>query len=131
MAVSGHNGNNETLIGFSTSVGLSFYDENANEIPITQSKTPIDITIQRDVNLPQYSYQYVNASQIQLSPGSFYLPNGFNITSSNSSMHIELKPVNMGIAYFLVMKLGYTPIVNASYADYTSFKLMCPSNFSV
>ena len=30
MAVSGHNGNNETLIGVSNSIGLTLFDENSN-----------------------------------------------------------------------------------------------------
>ena len=34
MAVSGHNGNNETLIRMSSSTGLKLYDRNANEIKI-------------------------------------------------------------------------------------------------
>ena len=38
MAVSGHNGNNETYIHMSYSIGLNFRDKNANEIKILQSK---------------------------------------------------------------------------------------------
>ena len=119
MAVSGYNGNNETLIGFSSSNGLSFYDENNVQIQITLSQVPIDILIPRDANLPTYLYQYVNATQIQLLPGAFYLPNGFNITSNNASIHIELKPLNMNLAYLVILKLGYTPIVNSIYIEIT------------
>ena len=38
MAVSGHYGNNETLIGMSASIGLTFYDENMNETQATTSR---------------------------------------------------------------------------------------------
>ncbi len=92
MAVSGHNGNNESLIGMSASIGLSFYDENMNEIEITEASKPIDLTIKRDSNLNEYLFQYVNVTQIQLS--SFYLPNAFNLSENNASIHIEFKPLN-------------------------------------
>ena len=62
MAVSGHNGNNETFIGVSNSMGLTLYDENSNEIPITKASVPFDIVLQRDSHLPEYLYYYVNAS---------------------------------------------------------------------
>jgi hypothetical protein len=127
MAVSGHNGNNETHIGLSTASSLSLHDENKNEISVSQSKVPISITLKRDPNLPGYQFQYVNATSFGLKNGSFYLPNGFNIATTNASLHILLEPLNLAIGYLIVIKLGYTPIVNATYADYTSFKIMCPS----
>ena len=127
MAVSGHNGNNETLIGMSTSVGLSFYDENLEEIKITKSLSPIDILIKRDPNLPEYPYQYVNATQIQITKDSYFMPNGFNISYLNTSIHVELKPLNLNIGYLIVMKLGYTPIINYTYLDYDFIKTFCPS----
>ena len=37
MAVSGHNGNNETLVGLSSSIGLTVYDEKVNEIQVKNS----------------------------------------------------------------------------------------------
>ena len=102
MAVSGHNGNNETLIGMSASIGLTFYDENMNEIEITRSATPIEFTIKRDSNLKEYIFQYVNATQIQLS--SFYLPNAFNLSTNNASIHIELQPLNWTLGYLIALK---------------------------
>jgi hypothetical protein len=126
MAVSGHNGNNESHIGMSLSIGLSFYDQNMNEIEISDTQTPIDLVIKRDQNLQEYPYQYVNATQIKFS--SLLLPNAFNLTSKNASIHIELKPLNFTIGYLMAMKLGYTPIINSSFTDLTSFKILCPSN---
>ena len=127
MAISGHNGNNETHIGLSSSVGLSLYDENANEIEITQSLSPIDILIERDQNINQRSYEYVNATNICFLTGSFILQNSFKIKMNNASIHIEIKPLNAIIAYLLVLKLGYMPLINSTNADYSSFKVFCPS----
>jgi len=130
MAVSGHNGNNETLIGVSNSIGLTLFDENSNEIPITKTSEPIDILIQRDSNLPQYSYYYVNATKFEFSSGQFYLTNTFKITATNASIHIELKPLNQNIGYVLATKLASTPLINATNADYTWFKIFCPNEIN-
>ena len=129
MAVSGHNGNNETLIGMSSSLGLSFYDyDSNNEIPITQSSSPIDIILPRDKSVSKYSFQYVNATHLEFHDGSFYLQNNMNITTKNASIHIELRPLNESISYLIVVKLGHLPIINSTYADYTSLRIFCPSN---
>ena len=127
MAVSGHNGKNETHIGMSSSIGLTFYDENANEIEITQSLSPIDISIQRDQNAPNTSFEYVNATQLGFLSGSYFLQNSFTIKSNNASVHIELKPSNLSLGYLVVLKLGYMPFLNSTHSDYTSFEIFCPS----
>ena len=128
MAVSGHNGNNETFIGMSSSSDLSLYYANMNEIPISRSKSPIGILIQRDNQQIQYPFQYVNTSIINAMENSTYLPNSFTIKSMNASIHIELKPLNTNISYLIVLKMGALPIINSSYADYSSFEIFCPSN---
>lgn len=127
MAVCGHNGNNETKIGVSNSVGISFYDENLNEIKIFTTKSPINLTILRDVNLKEYLYQYVNATQIPLSNSSFLIHNGIELKSKNASLHIELKPINVTLSYLIVIKLGFTPVINDETTEYSSFKIFCPS----
>jgi hypothetical protein len=131
MSVSGHNGNNETHIGMSSSIGLTFYDENANEIEISQSLSPIEIIIQRDKNTQNITFEYVNATNIGFLFGSYFLQNSFKIKTNNASIHIEIKPLNMTIAYLLVVKLGYMPIVNSTSTDFTSFKLFCPSKIFI
>ena len=129
MAVSSHNGNNETLIGLSSSMGLSFYDyDSNNEIPIKKSSSPIDIILPRDKSASKYSFKYVNATNLVFHDGSFYLQNNMNITTKNASIHIELKPLNESISYLIVLKLGHLPVINSTYADYSSFKAICPSN---
>ena len=131
MAVSGHNGDNESFIGYSSSIGLSFYDESLNEIKVINSPTPIDITILRDPSLKNAKYQYVNVSQIKISNGSLFLQNGFYIKEINASVHIEIKPLNLNNSYLIVMKLGSTPIVNSTYTDHDFFKLICPCTNSL
>ena len=128
MAVCGHNGDNESYIGYSSSIGLSFFDENLNEINVENSSEPFDIVISKDANMPFKPYQYINVSEMNISLESLTLNNGFNILSNNASIHIEIKPVDFSIGYLLVMKLGYTPIVNTNPPDFDSFEIFCPSN---
>ena len=127
MAVSGHNGNNETLIRMSSSTGLKFYDQNANEIKITQSIAPIEMFLMRDLNAFNHSFEYINATSLGFLEGSYFLKNSFKIQTINSSIHIEIKPINISIGYVLVVKLGYMPIVNKTSADYSWFQIFCPS----
>jgi hypothetical protein len=128
MATSGHNGNNETLIGRSSSIGLSFYDilkESKSEI--THSRTPIQMIIPRDERHLNSYYQYVNVSG--LGSEQRFIKNSFNLTTTNVSLYIELKlttNASLGVGknngYLIVLKLGYMPIINATHADYSSFK---------
>ena len=129
MAVSGHNGNNETLVGLSASIGLTIYDENVNEIQVKNSKELIEIFISRDIHLDNsYEFQLVNASQLKLrSKEDFFMFNSFNVTSQNASIHIELKLLTPVVGYFMVLKYGHVPIVNSTYSEYDSFTLICPS----
>jgi len=125
MAISGHNGNNETLIGMSSSISLSIFDQNMNELEVAQTQIPIGLIIKRDPNMVDYSFQYINTTQFQLS--SYFLSNALKLTANNASIHIELKPLNDKLGYLFVLKLGNTPILNSTYSDYTSFKIFCPS----
>jgi hypothetical protein len=131
MAVCGHNGDNESYVGFSSSIELSFYDESLNEIEISDTSKPIDIVISRDPSVSKHPYQYVNVSQIKLRSDSFILQNSFNLISTNASIHIELKPLNQSIGYLLVFKLGFSPIVNSIQTDYDSLEIFCPSKNSI
>jgi hypothetical protein len=125
MAISGQNGNNETLTGMSSSISLSIFDQNMNELEVAQTQMPIGLIIKRDPNMADYSFQYINITQFQLS--SSFLSNALKITANNASIHIELKPINENLGYLLVLKLGNTPILNSTYSDFTSFKIFCPS----
>ena len=129
MATSGHNSNNETLIGMSSSIGVSFYDENINEIDIKSSQSPIDIRIIRDNQHVTYEYQYVNSTQINNVSNGVFLQNSLTLKSTNASVHIELKPLNKNISYLFFLKLGSLPIVNATHTDYTKFQIFCKSIF--
>jgi hypothetical protein len=58
MASCVHNGNNETNIGISQSIAISFSDNNGNEIEIKDSTNLIDIWIPRDLSIPRPHITY-------------------------------------------------------------------------
>ncbi|CAF0973552.1 unnamed protein product, partial [Brachionus calyciflorus] len=128
---SGHNGMNETKIGLSTSLGLSFFNENGVEIKITKSKKNLDLWIPRDKNLPNYPFQWVNVSNQTIPKSSQILPNSFDIQTSNASIHIEIQPdvidINT-IGYLVLVKFGHSPQMNSTYKNYNYWKLMCPQD---
>lgn len=131
MAICGHNGNNETFIGNASSVSLSFYDENTNEIPVTLSDSFIDVFIQSDSNSDDdLAYQQVVAIDMNdLTFNPFFLQNAFKIKSKNASIHIELMPSKPNnTSYLFVLKLGSLPVLNSTYSSFDSFKIFCPSN---
>lgn len=128
---SGHNGMNETKIGLSTSLGLSFFDENGQEISISKSKKPIDIWIPRDRDLPDYPFQFVNTSNLTVSSDGQILPNSFDIDSNNASIHMEIRTevdsdnVKL-IGYLVLIKFGLTPVLNSSHKNYDYWQMLCP-----
>jgi hypothetical protein len=132
MASCVHNGNNETKIGFSQSIGISFRENNGNEIEIKNSSQLIDIWIPRDLNLPKVNLNYVNITkqlndktnndtEIQL------FPIGLNTTTLNSSIHLILSPLNNSIGYLVLLKLNMTPKINSTFQDYDHWRIFCPS----
>jgi hypothetical protein len=126
MAPCGHNGNNETNVGISSTVAVNFLDASGNEIPITNSTKKIDIWIPRDPGTSKPTSQYVNVTENNRQ-GSQLLPLGFNITASNSSVHLEFAPVNITVGYVVLVKFGMVPRMNSTFQDYDSWRLFCPS----
>jgi hypothetical protein len=129
MATNGHNGENETNVGTSSAVDLGFYNSNGAPLSIKHSLSPIDIWIKRDVSAINIDFQYVNATSLNVSSRLQFLPNCINISSSNASIHIHIKPTNItSVGYLVLVKLGYTPILNSSYADFDFMKIFCPQS---
>ena len=128
MASNGHNGDNETFTGASSTVDLGFHDSNGMPLSISHSLSPITMWIERDLNKINNSFQYINAKNLNISARLQFLPNYFNITSNNASVHIQVKPTNMNVGYLVLVKLGYTPILNVSYSDFDFMKTLCPQS---
>ena len=139
MALTGSNGNNQTNIGSSRSLGYSIYDENSNEIPVNNLATPINFWIGKDPNVPITPYKYVNAinaSQLNTSQSLAYLNDsqvincfivtGLSLNGANISIHIQLKPINVSLNYLLLVKFGDNPLLQNHFYD--KMNIFCPSD---
>jgi hypothetical protein len=133
MAPSGKNGNNETNIGLSSTVSLSFFDSNGNTLPITNSKKPIDIWIPRDGNFKNDTFNFVNATGLKLPNGFKLMPSALTIKSNNASIHLNIRKIspNIIVGYLILVKFGDTPFVNSSVSKYDDWKLLCPSGIVI
>ena len=128
MASCVHNGNNETNIGKSQSISVSFSENNGNEVEIRNSGRLIDIWVSRDVNIPRPNVTYVNSSEhINNNTESDLFPIGITTSILNSSIHVELLPVNVSVGYLFLLKFNMRPKINETFQSYHHWKLFCPS----
>ena len=133
MAVTGTNGDNEAFVSSSKTIGLSFSDENNNNIPVggLSGSDRIQFSIKRDVTSSMY--QLVDVSYHNLSANStngepkFFLQNGFSVNASNATILINLKPVNISKAYLVLIEFGQNPFLNQTHQLFDYWKLLCPS----
>jgi hypothetical protein len=131
MAICGNNCDNQTFIGFSSSISLSFYDEDSKEIIIKNTKTPIDIKIKYDPQMPVPSFNFVNATVLNFTKNEQFIPNLLMIDSIHAAIHFHLKPQDLTLdmnGYFLFIKFGAMPIINSTNQIYDNFKVFCPNS---
>ena len=131
MAPTGQNGDNETYIGSSKSLGYSLYDENKNEIPIKDQKKPIEYWIPKDASVPIEPFKFVDAKNATVvnETTKFVYMNGFFLNGSNNSVHIQIKPINkIMIGYLLLLKFGDNPTLEQEYYD--EWVIFCPTGIS-
>lgn len=127
-AISGFNGRNETFIGNSYGLDLSFLDEAGAVIPVQNLYIPIELWIPRSTTLSQDAYQYVNTTNLTVSSSFQIMPNAMNISSTNASLHIQLSPQDFTLAYLILVKFGSTPYLNSTASSYDFWKVFCPNS---
>ena len=114
----------------STSISLALFDQNGNEIPFqTNSDHPIQIIIPRDPNLhiPSWILQTAVSSPHNQLFNFHYI----NITSPmNISVHWEIQPLNLTIAYLFIYKFDRVPQLNSSINLIDGWTILCPSSKS-
>ena len=123
-------GNAKTLnTNLSTSISLSLFDQNGNEIPLqTDVDHPIEIFIPRDPNLiiPEMILQ--NTSNSALNQQIFNL-HYINITSDvDISVHWEIQPLNSSIAYLFIYRFDQAPRLTSSISLIDGWTLFCRPN---
>ena len=142
MALTGSNGDNETNIQWSKSIDFSLYDENIKEINVENQKKSLEFWIPKDINMPIEPYQLidlVNATQNQSNLTNNQMFNSFNLTGSNVSIHIQIKPNNnqdKSIGYLALLKFGANPVLTQSKNNinnkyYDMANLFCPKDLKI
>ena len=115
----------------STSISLSLFDQNGNEIPFqTNSDHPIQIIIPRDpnLNIPPWILQTTAVSSPHNQLFQFHY---INTTSPiNISVHWEIQPLNLTIAYLFIYKFDRAPQLNSSINLIDGWTVLCPSSKS-
>ena len=127
-ALSGLNGNNETNIGSSKSISLSFYQDDNSEVPVNFEENPIEFYIVRSVSdelTPFITYNSSAALQMMKAAQDLTLfYNVFNLSGANVSIHIQIRPKNM-TQYLVFLKYGGLPQLNTRKIDYDAWELFC------
>jgi hypothetical protein len=117
----------------STSLSLSILDEFGNEISVETNQTnPIEIIILRDPNLiiSEMILQNVTSNNSTSHNQLFHL-HYINITSILSiSVHIEMRSLNINLAYLFIYKFDQIPQLNSSMNQIDGWTLFCPSNLT-
>ncbi len=115
----------------STLISLSILDQYGNEASIqTNLSHPIEIIIPRDPNLIIPPMILQNVTSMNSTPhNQLFNLNYLNITSSLPiSVHFEMHPLNITLAYLFIYKFDQTPQLNSSINQIDGWTLFCPSS---
>ena len=115
----------------STSISLSLFNQNGNEIPFqTNSDHPIQIIIPRDPNLDIPAW-ILQTTAVSSPHNQLFKYHYINITSLiNISVHWEIQPLNLTMAYLFIYKFDRAPQLNSSINLIDGWTLLCPSSKS-
>ena len=117
----------------STSVALSLFDANGNEVAVRADPDhPIELFIPRDPNrvIPPMTLQ--NVTPLADSPHrQLFNLHFINITSQLPiSVHFEMRPLNPTLAYLIIYRFDTTPQLNSSINLIDGWTSFCPSRLS-
>jgi hypothetical protein len=125
------NSKSQSNTNLSTLMSLSILDQYGNEVSIqTNASHPIEIIIPRDPNLIIPPMILQNVTSMNSTPhNQLFNLNYLNITSSLPiSVHFEMHPLNLSLAYLFIYKFDQTPQLNSSINQIDGWTLFCPSS---
>ncbi|CAF3130688.1 unnamed protein product [Rotaria sp. Silwood2] len=122
----------------STSLSLTIFDRNGNEIPIqTDINHPIELIILRDPNIIIPSMTLQNVTSMNMSPHyQLFNLHFIDITQSQwnnnrtVALTFEMHPLNISLAYLLIYRFDNSPQLNSSINQIDGWTLFCPSNLT-
>lgn len=137
MALTGNNGDTQTNIQTSRSLSFAIYNSKTNdEIKVSKTSKPISMWISKDSSVSIPSFTFVNVlNQSNLTQNKYQLKDGFllmgfRLTSTNVSIHIQIKPSknNSLSSYLTLLKYGDNPILSTN--NYDTLQLFCPQDLT-
>jgi hypothetical protein len=126
-------GKSQLNLNLSRSLSLSILDESNHELPIqTTVDRPIEFMIPRDPNLfipPMIPQDVTSTNDIEHNQ-LFYLK-FINITSILPvSVHFEIRPLNISLAYLFIYKFDQAPVLNTLMNFTDGWSLFCPADLT-
>ena len=133
MALTGSNGDTNANIGLSKSFSFSVYDEKNEEIKVSDLAEPVEFWISKDDSEPIEEFQLVNALNAThvnttLTMINGFIVNGFKLNGTNSSVHIQIKPVDKSSTYLTLLKFGDNPTMQINSKNYDLLNIFCPND---
>ncbi|CAF3728637.1 unnamed protein product [Rotaria socialis] len=132
LAVAGAS-RSQAKTNLSTSISLSLFDLNSNEISIrTSANHSIELLIPRDPNslIPPMTLQNVT-SMSSVQPFNLHVVNMTQFltnTNLSVSLHFEIRPLNVSLGYLFIYKFDNSPELNSAINQMDGWSLLCPSS---
>ncbi|CAF1184610.1 unnamed protein product [Adineta ricciae] len=117
----------------SRSLSFSILDQNQNEIPIrTPTNHSIKLIIPRDPNLLIPSMILYNVTSMNSTPHNLIFNYHYLNLSSTlpTSVHWQIQPLNIAVAYLFIYRFDQTPQLNSSTNDLDGWTLFCPNDLT-
>jgi len=119
--------NNSVSITNSKTIGLTFFNSNSTEQPISNLSDYFYFAIPRTNQIP--TFKQFNALNKTIDSRNLLALDGFIIANNNVSIHYQLKPTNnLTIGYFIALKFGSNPYLNKTIQLFDMFQIFCPLN---
>lgn len=131
LAIAGESssGGNTNL---STSVSLTFVNENGTEIPFNVNATePIELFIPRDPNTAVSLLKWERKTSPRNGSNRTMHIHFLNLSRENDlniSVHLEIRPLNPQTAYWLIYRFDDPPQMNSTSNLTDGGALLCPSS---
>lgn len=136
----GQNGDDDVQIGNSSSIMISYYDENSNELAIDGlDDAPVDIWIKRKESAPKPQFSFINLTTSMTDSFAYQT---ITLDQINSSIHIQMKPEQLNIieannksngtssdnyiGYLFILKYGESALLNSQKQIYDLWDVFCP-----
>ena len=126
MTFSGLNGDNETKIGSSAGLSMSFYDDQHNSIRVNNLVEPIHLYIKQDSNVTTFEFKLINTSALK--KDSQFISNALQIKTVNASVHLHIKPHTITLGYLIIFLRNGIASYSSTSANFDYAKILCPNS---